>query len=183
MQSLIFATSNDFKLKEARMILDFDIQGTSIDIPEIQSMDSKEVVTQKAKDYFEQVRSPLFVEDTSLSFDALNGLPGVYINDFSKALGNQGLIDLLAGNPNKGAEAKVSIAYIDENDLYIFDGIMKGHISPTVLGDNGFGWDPIFIPEGENRTFAQMNAEEKNTYSMRRIALEKFKTWLDKELH
>ena len=174
MNKLIFATSNKNKLAEAQQILGIELEGTSLDIPEIQSLDHHEVAKQKALDYFNQLNKPLFIEDTSLSFTALNGLPGSYINDFSKALGNQGLIDLLANKTDRSAIARVTIALIKAtDDIQLFDGEIKGTITMFPQGENGFGWDPIFIPNGFDKTFAQMTDEEKNNCSMRRLALEK----------
>lgn len=174
MSKLIFATSNKNKLAEAKQILGIEIEGTSLDIPEIQSLDHHQVAKQKALDYFCQLNRPLFIEDTSLSFTALNGLPGTYINDFSKTLGNQGLIDLLANKTDRSATARVTIALIKSiSDIQIFDGEIQGDISLSPQGENGFGWDPIFIPKGFNKTFSQMSDQEKNSCSMRRLALEK----------
>ncbi len=178
---LIFATTNQNKIKEAETILQIPIESTSLEIDEIQSLDPQKVITQKAIAYYQQIGKPLFVEDNSLTFEALNPLPGTYINDFSKALGNDGLIRLLGNHTNRKAHATVVIGYINNpSNIQIFTGTVSGIISAKPQGEQGFGWDPIFIPHGETRTFAEMTMEKKNRFSMRSIALKNFKEWLVK---
>lgn len=177
MNSLIFATGNKNKLAEAESILDIKIKGTSLEIPEVQSLDPVEVAIEKAKAYYEKIKKPLFVEDVSFVFNALNKLPGPYIDGFTKSLGNSGILELLKGKDRK-AVAQTTIAYIkSKNKIYTFEGKMYGEISKSEKGENGFGWDPIFIPNGSIKTLAQMELEEKNKYSMRAKALKKFKNW------
>lgn len=171
---LIFATSNQNKINEVSRILgnNLEIEGTSLEIDEIQSIDPVKVVEAKAKAYFNQLKTPLIVEDTSLSFNGLNGLPGPYINDFSKALRNKGLIDLLSSTDNRRAVAQVTFCLIvDENNIHTFEGKVEGTIANQEKGTNGFGWDPIFIPLGQEKTFAEMQDSEKDNYSMRAKAL------------
>lgn len=171
---LIFATSNQNKIKEVNRILGDDVvlEGTSLEIDEIQSLDPIKVTEEKARSYYKEVKSPLIVEDTSLSFNGLNGLPGPYINDFSKALNNKGLIELLANTDNRRAIAQVTFCLIlDENTIHTFVGKVEGNISTEERGTNGFGWDPIFIPLSQDKTFAEMNDTEKDAFSMRGKAL------------
>ena len=178
--ALIFSTTNEGKLAEAKRILGVEVEGSGLEIPEIQSMDSVEVAVAKAKAYFAELKKPIFVEDNVLAFNALSGLPGTYINDFSKLLGNDGMIDLLRDKTDRSAYAQSTIVYCDEKgETHVFVGKVEGEITLEPKGDKGFGWDPIFIPSGETRTFAEMEGEEKDKYSMRRIALEEFKKWLD----
>jgi len=177
--SIVFATGNQDKLDEARKILGVDIEGTGLEIEEIQSLDPKKVATVKAQRYFEELQKPIFVEDVALSFDSLNGLPGTYINDFLKVLDNKGLVDLLKERNNRGALAITTIVYKDgQNEDHVFQGEMKGTISEAVRGENGFGWDKIFIPDGDTKTLGEMSLDEKNKYSMRAKALKKFANWL-----
>ncbi len=178
-KSAIFASSNKNKLREIEEILGIKIEGTSLEIDEIQSLDSDLVAIKKAEAYFDAIKKPLFVEDTSLSFKGLNGLPGTYINDFSKALGNDGLVGLLKGVKDRSAEARVTLVYKEnKNSHKVFEGIVKGVISKSPKGENGFGWDAIFIPNGAKKTFGQMSLDEKNGFSMRTKALLLFKKWL-----
>lgn len=179
MDFLYFATTNKGKLAEAEQILKSKIEGVKLDVPEIQSMDIVAVARHKAKQYFGQLKHSLFVEDTGLIFGALNGLPGAYTHDMSEALGNEGLIKLLTGFSDKTAVAVSVIVYVDDKGKdHVFEGRIEGVISDTVRGEKGFGWDPIFIPKGYKITFAQMDQEEKNKISMRKIALEKMRAHL-----
>lgn len=178
--SIFFATHNKDKLAEAKRILGEEVEGAGSDIPEIQSLDPVEVAVAKAKAYFAEVNRPIFVEDISFSFSALGNLPGPYIDSFSKQLGNEGLIDLLRGKDDRKAIAQATVVYCDESgETHVFEGKVEGEITLEPRGDKGFGWDPIFVPNGETQTFAEMEGEEKDKYSMRRIALVEFKKWLD----
>jgi len=145
---LIFATSNNDKLREAREILNVQVEGTDLDIDEIQSLDPVEVATKRARAYFEKLNKPIFVEDVSLLFSYFKNLPGTYINDFWKSLGNNGLIALLDGKNDRSAVAQTTVLYIDKaGKEQLFIGKIEGSISKKPLGDNGFGWDSIFIPK------------------------------------
>ncbi len=180
MQKLIFGTTNENKLQEASQILGLPVEGIKLDVPEIQTLDQLKIATYKAKGYYQQLHTPLFVEDTGLIFHALNGLPGAYTSDFSKALGNEGLFKLLKSFSNYSATAQTILVFIDEKgETHHFEGSIEGTIT-SPIGDQGFGWDPIFIPSGHTQTFAQMNSEDKNKFSMRRLAFEKFKNFLSK---
>jgi len=179
--SLIFATSNPGKIKEAQEILGVKVNGTSLEIEEIQSLDPLKVALAKARAYFDALKEPLFVEDTSLSFEGLKGLPGPYISDMAKALGNSGLAELLKGRSRK-AQAQVTLVFVDaKGKEHLFIGVTEGSIAASPRGEGGFGWDPIFIPEGEKRTFGEMSLEDKNKYSMRAKALMAFREWLSSQ--
>lgn len=179
---IVFATTNAGKIAEASQILGIEVVPSGLEIPEIQSLDSQKVALQKALDYYAKLKTALLVEDVSLSFTVLNGLPGPYISDFSKALGNSGLIELLKNATDRTATAITTLVYCDQDGTpSVFQGIINGTISTQERGINGFGWDPIFIPEGYDKTFAEMDDTEKNSLSMRAIALHKFKSWLDSQ--
>lgn len=179
MTTIYFATTNAGKLKEAGEILGLEVIGTPLEIDEIQSLNPEKVALAKAANYYEKLRRPVLVEDVSLVFHALASLPGPYINDFSKALGNQGLIGLLENKDDRSATAQTTLVFYDENSQsHTFVGQMKGTISQTIKGEGGFGWDPIFIPESHEKTLAEMTSEEKNKLSMRRLAFEKFASYL-----
>lgn len=175
---IIFGTTNEGKLSEARNILEIEVEGLALEVDEIQSLDGKEVAIKKAKEYFAKAKRPLFIEDVSLEFNALNSLPGVFIDYFMKAFGNEGVVDLMRGKNNRSARAITTLVYIWGSEEYqVFEGVTTGTISKKPKGE-GFGWDPIFIPNGEKRTFGEMKVEEKNKYSMRAKALKKMKKWL-----
>lgn len=181
MKNIIFGTTNKGKLKEAKIILKINVKGVNLDIDEIQSPDPSRVAAQKAKDYWKELKKPLFVEDLSLSFKAFNNLPGVYIKDFLENLGNEGLAKIIPQGASREATATTTLAYYNgEGKPRLFTGKVKGTIAKNPKGDKGFGWDPVFIPKGSTKTFAEMNLEEKNKYSMRAKALLKLHKWLSK---
>lgn len=175
MQKIYFSTSNQNKIREARQILNIDIEPLNIEVPEIQTLDPIKCVEEKAKRAFEISRKPLLVEDTSLFFLAWNGLPGVFIDYFMKSIDNDGLLRLLEGERNRAAYAQTSLCYFDGKKKVTVFGKVEGLISKSELGSNGFGWDSIFIPKGKKKTFAQMTDGEKNRISMRKNALEKLR--------
>lgn len=178
MQVLYFATTNEGKLKEAREILGSQVEGTPYQIDEIQSLDPVEVAVKKAESYYDALKKPIFVEDVSFSITALGNLPGTYIDAFMKALGNEGIVRLLKGNKERTAVAQATVVFVkDAQKPEVFVGRVEGEIAPEPRG-TGFGWDPIFVPKGEKKTFGEMTLKEKNRFSMRASALLKFKAWL-----
>ncbi len=180
-KTIYFATTSQGKLDEARKLLGIDIQGCGLDIDEIQSLNTETVAIKKAAAYFQELKKPILVEDVALTFEALVKLPGTYINDFLKVLGNQGLVNLLQNSSNRKAKAQTTLVFADQDGKHhIFTGIIAGEIAREPKGNNGFGWDPIFIPEGETRTFGEMTEAEKANYSMRAKALANFKEWLER---
>jgi len=170
-----FATSNVNKLKEFNQILNLELKQIDIDLLEPQSLDLIEIAEIKSRDAYNKTQKIVLIEDTSLEFLAWGKLPGTLIKWFSKSLSNQDLINMLSSFNNKKAIAKTIVSFFDGNKTYSFIGEVEGSISQAPKGDNGFGWDSIFIPNGSTKTFAQMDLNEKNLFSMRKIALEKLK--------
>ena len=178
MENLYFITGNEGKLKEAQSILP-NIQSYTMDLPEIQDIDAKKVIEVKLKSAISVLpTASIVVEDTSLYFDCLKGLPGPFIKWFLQALGHQGLFELVQRYDNPKAEAK-TILGLAQNGIIrgFFAGSLQGNIvSPR--GNDGFGWDAIFQPEGFTQTFAEMTPTQKDTISMRKIAFEELKKFL-----
>lgn len=173
---MLFATTNKNKIAEARRILGVSVKGVKIDIDEIQTLDPEECATKKALSAYHLLAKPVLVEDTALFFESWRGLPGVFIDYFMKTLGKEGLLRLLANEPNRRAYAQTTLAVSsDGKKVQIYVGRVSGQISKQIRGDNNFGWDPVFIPDGSNKTFAEMTGIEKDNYSMRRIAFEEYK--------
>lgn len=170
---IFFVTGNKNKLLEAKNILNKEIESINIDLKEIQSVDVREVIENKVKEAYDKVKKPVLVEDTALEFESLNGLPGALIKWFLDKIGNEGLLKILSPFENKKACAITCVAYFDGKNLIIEEGKLNGSISNNVIGENGFGWDSIFIPENQTKTLAEMTSEEKNSISMRKIAFEK----------
>lgn len=179
MKQITFITGNERKLTEARNILtEFEVVNKQIDLPEIQSADPKEVVEAKLKEAYELHEGEYMVEDTSLSLNALNGLPGPLIKWFLDGIGADGVGDLASKYEDQSGYATCMVGYIDESGtVHYFEGRVDGKIV-LPRGDTRFGWDPIFEPSGSNQTFAEMTPEEKNSISHRRLALEKFAEFL-----
>lgn len=171
--NLYFATTNLGKLDEARSILGVDIIPVKLDLNEIQEIDVIYVSKNKVVEAFNKTNQSIIVEDTGLSFDALNGLPGALIKWFLESLGNEGLIKILSTYKNKKAKVTTAVSYYDGKEVITCFGALEGSISDEPRGENGFGWDKIFIPNGYNKTFAEMTHDEKNNISMRSIAFKK----------
>jgi inosine triphosphate pyrophosphatase len=169
--TLIFVTSNKNKLHEAEHILGMRLTQHKIRTVEIQGTD-EEIAIDKARKALEQLNAPLIVEDTSLSFHALGGLPGPYIDEWQKKIGNEGLLRLLEGFPDKRATASCIVAFATPGkEPILFKGSVDGTIVPP--RGTGFGWDPIFDIEG--KTYGEMTMKEKARGSFRTAALLKLK--------
>lgn len=191
MDTIIFATNNQNKVNEVRSVLEdaFNIitlkeAGIDIDIPE--PHDSLEAnAAEKSRTIFEITKKNCFSEDTGLEVYVLNGEPGVksarYAGDNSSF--NENIEKLLANLNNKkkrSARFRTVISLILDNREYFFEGICPGKIISEQRGTNGFGYDPVFVPDGSDKTFAEMTMAEKNRYSHRKKAMEKLITFLKK---
>ncbi len=174
---LYFITGNKGKLKEAQSILG-DVEMLDIDLPEIQEIDAHKIVKEKLSEAQKHHTEEFIIEDTSLYLEEMNGLPGPLIKWFLHALGNDGLYKMAERFGNSKAEAKTIIGFSDSlGNVSFFEGTLKGNIvSPR---GEGFGWAPIFQPEGSSKTFGEMTMEEKNKISMRKIAMEKLREHRD----
>jgi len=175
---LYFITSSENKVKEAESILGFEIDKISLDINEIQALEVEKVVEDKAKMAFEQVKKPIMVEDTGFYIEAWQGFPGALVKWILKTLDNEGLC-LAFQEKNRAVTAKTSICIYNGEKARVFTGEIKGQIPERPKGEGGFGWDSIFQPEGHNKTFAEMSQKEKDSISMRKIALNKMKQFLE----
>lgn len=175
--SLYFITGNKDKYKEVQAVLP-QVEQLDIDLPEIQSLDAHEIIQAKLIEAQKHQTGEFIVEDNSLYLEGIKGLPGPLIKWFLKTVGNDGLYKMAEAFGNFNAEAKVVIGYSNiAGEISFFEGSTKGTIVPA-RGSEGFGWDPIFQPDGYTKTFAEMNPEEKNEFSMRRIAVNKLKEQL-----
>jgi len=172
---LCFVTGNKNKLAELQHALaEHDIEGISLDLPEVQG-EPEEVIAHKAREACRLTGKNVIVEDTSLLFDALNGLPGPYIKHFIDKIGLEGTYRLLEAWDNKGATGVSHIAYSEPGqEPIIFKGSIKGTIVPP--RGEGWGWDNIFVPEGEQRTYGEIGGKER---SFRSMAVNKFRQFLD----
>ena len=187
--NLIFATNNAHKLDEVRSILGsrFTIKslkdiGCDTDIPE--TADTLEGnALMKARFLYEKYGVDCFADDTGLEVTALGGAPGVHTaryagNHDSEANMNK-LLNELEKKSDRSAQFRTVIALIIEGKEFLFEGIVKGSIAKEKAGDGGFGYDPIFIPEGFSQTFSQMGNDSKNHISHRALAVEKLYNYLN----
>jgi XTP/dITP diphosphohydrolase len=192
MYTLIFATNNAHKIAEIQSLVgtDFSIidlrsAGIDIDIPEPHHT-LNENALEKAQTIFNITKTNCFSEDTGLEIEALNGAPGVksarYAGEDRNFQANiDKVLDQLKNVENRKAQFRTVICLIWEGQTYYFEGICKGHISISMQGEKGFGYDPIFVPEGSNKSFAEMNMEEKNRFSHRQKAVTQLFEFLRKQ--
>lgn len=187
---LIFATHNKNKLKEVKSLVPSSIELLSLD--EINFHDEIEETADtiegnallKAKTIFEKTGINCFADDSGLLVDALNGAPGVYSARYAGEQKNdqdnmQKLLHELNDKPNRNAHFKTAMALIIDGKGYLFEGKIEGKIITEKLGANGFGYDPIFVPDGYNETFAQLDSETKNKISHRAKTLAKLLAFIN----
>jgi XTP/dITP diphosphohydrolase len=190
--TLIFATNNQHKIDEIKKVVgqQFNIitlkeAGVDIDIPE--PHDTLEAnATEKSSTIHQLTQQNCFIEDTGLEVYALNGEPGVksarYAGDGRDFQANiDKLLLKLNDVTNRKARFRTVISLILNNTEYLFEGICEGEIIATQKGTEGFGYDPVFIPDGSIKTFAEMSMEEKNTFSHRKKATTKLITFLQEQ--
>jgi ribokinase/non-canonical purine NTP pyrophosphatase (RdgB/HAM1 family) len=182
-KSLTFVTGNPKKLEEVKQILGndlpFTLKSQNVDLPELQGA-PVEIAKEKCRLASLKVNGPCMVEDTSLCFNALNGMPGPYIKHFLESCGHDGLNKMLAGFDDKSAVAQTVVAiYMNDSlPIKVFSGETKGTIVEA-KGPTDFGWDPIFRPdEGQGKTYAEMDKSAKNAISHRGRAFAKVQEFL-----
>ncbi|MCL4366598.1 non-canonical purine NTP pyrophosphatase [Patescibacteria group bacterium] len=177
--SLYFITGNKHKFAEIKAMLP-QIEQLEIDLPEIQSANGKTVVESKLQEAFGHHSGQFIIEDSGLYMNCLNGLPGPLVKWFLEKIGCVGLANLAIKLKNSQAEAITLLGYAQTpKQVHFFEGRVLGKIVKP-RGKNGFGWDVIFQPEGFRKTYAQMSTAEKNQISMRKIALQKLKDFLER---
>lgn len=188
---IIFATNNLHKLRELQQLVPLNIQlkklsdiGCTEDIPEEEPTIEANAEF-KARYVYEKYGHNCFADDTGLEVEALDGRPGVHsaryahpqINDSEKNI--QKLLEQLQGQTNRKARFKTVIALIIDGKTHLFEGIVNGTITTAKQGTDGFGYDPVFVPDGYQKSFAQISAVEKNNISHRGIAVRKLINYLN----
>jgi XTP/dITP diphosphohydrolase len=187
---IIFATNNKNKVEEIKhlshqkfQIFTLEEVGIDIDIPE--PHDTLEAnATEKSSTIYKLTNEAVFSEDTGLEVHALGGAPGVksarYAGEGRNMQDNiDKLLDELKDKPSRAAQFRTVVSLIIRGKEYQFEGICKGHITHEMDGSNGFGYDPVFIPEGSNATFANMDIAEKNKFSHRKKAVQQLIDFLN----
>jgi len=190
---LVFASNNQHKIKEIKSILGNSFTLVSLnelnineDIPEDEPLLEGNALS-KARFVHNATGLNVFADDTGLEIEFLNGLPGVHSARFAgenkdSSANIDKVLSLMGNTPIRKARFRTVIALIYEKQEYLFEGIVDGNIINEKRGKEGFGYDPVFIPEGRNKTFAEMNLDEKNTISHRSRAFEKLKEFLRQQL-
>ena len=189
-RTLIFATANEHKLSEIKNILpSYTILGLKdIGVYEDIVEDGatlEENALIKAKYLFEKTNSPSLSEDTGLEVDALDGQPGVHTARFAgeerdPVQNMQKLLQMLDGKKDRSAQFRTVISLVNGSEVLYFEGIVRGKIAEKMSGNEGFGYDPIFIPDGHDDTFADLDSSIKNTISHRARAVTKLIDYLNK---
>ena len=181
----VFVTTNEHKRREVERILGVELERAALgprDVPEVQTLDFAEVAAHKARSAYDALGRPpypVLVEDSGLVIRAWNGLPGALTKWFIASVGNEGLLEMLCGGDRRArAICAVAVADAGREGVRVFKGEVGGTIASEPRGDGGFGWDPIFVPEGSELTYAQMG-EAKNEDSHRVRAFRKIRGWLE----
>jgi XTP/dITP diphosphohydrolase len=187
---VFFGTGNINKFNEAKSILSqFGLAVGMLRLKgdEIQSESLKEIAQKSALNAFARCHLPIFVEDAGLFVDALCGFPGPYAAYVFHTIHNSGILKLMENQPDRQAKFQSVIAFCDDQNSLVptcFEGESTGEITKVERkgrGKSGFGFDPIFIPKGSDKTFAEMTIEEKNSFSHRSAAIRKFAQWFIEE--
>ncbi|WP_210466321.1 non-canonical purine NTP diphosphatase [Rufibacter roseolus] len=187
---ICFASNNAHKLKEIQQLLgppfelvSLEDLGCTQELAEDQDTLEGNAL-QKASYVWERYHVICFADDTGLEVEALNNEPGVYSARYAgperdNQSNMQKVLENLKGRSNRKARFRTSIAlFLEEGEQHLFNGIVEGHINEEPRGEQGFGYDPIFVPEGHDRTFAQMNSQEKNQISHRGRAVQQLVSFL-----
>lgn len=190
---IVFATNNQHKLDEVRHILGDKVEvlslkdiGCDVDIPETGTT-LEENALQKAQYIYDHYHTDVFADDTGLEVEALNGAPGVYSARYAGGEGHDSeanmtkLLHELGENNNRKARFRTIIALILQGQVHLFEGIVNGEIIRERRGGEGFGYDPIFQPDGYDQTFAELGNDIKNQISHRARATKKFADYLLKQ--
>ena len=183
LSELFFVSSNENKFQEAERILSnlgVQINLFKTTLEEIQSNHLTSIARQKAINAYDIIQKPVIIEDDGLFVDSLNGFPGPYSSYAYDTIGNKGIMNLLENSEVRDAKFVSIIAYCDESfTVKLFESSIPGKIS-SVIEKGGWGYDPIFIPDGESKTYA--NVLDKDKFSHRSASLKKFSNWfLDKQ--
>lgn len=190
MNEIYFVSHNIYKYSEIKSIVnnritDLHLKFCKRNITEIQDQKIEKIAIEKARSAYNIVKKPIIIEDDGLFINSLNGFPGQYSSYVLKSIGNRGIIRLLKGYRDRSAFFKSIFVYSNGIIVKVFYGKINGKISSTIK-DDGWGYDPIFIPLNNNNdnnsdtTFAKLSkTNKKNELSHRRIALDKFVKWFN----
>lgn len=157
MINAVYITGNPNKAKYFSELVGLEIEHHPADVPEIQSLELAEIVEFKARAAYEQLKKPVIIEDTGLVIDSLGRLPGPFIKWFEKSIGLEKICRLADIDKDRSARAGAAFAYYDGNELKIIQSELAGLIPDHPRGDEGFGWNPIFMPKDSSKTLGEMD--------------------------
>lgn len=178
---LNLVTTNDGKFREFASGLSLagvELERVNRQYPEIQANSLEDVVLFGAEWLRGGIDCDFLIDDSGLFIDSLGGFPGVYSSFVERTIGLSGILRLLQGHQDRKATFKTVLGLCIDGTVKTISGECRGHIATEARGSGGFGYDPIFVPEGESRTFAEMGTEEKNAISHRGVALIKLRKFL-----
>lgn len=171
-RAIAFVTGNPDKLAEARRIWGEGgaggaLEAVTLDLPELQSLDLLEVLRAKGQEAYRRLRRPLVVEETGFEIDAFGGFPGPLVKWMLEAMGAEGMARAALAVAEReggsaGAAARCMTLYLDGEREVVGEGVERGTLVLPPRGGRGFGWDPVFLPEGESRTYGELTGPEKD---------------------
>ncbi|MBN2229530.1 MAG: XTP/dITP diphosphatase [Candidatus Thorarchaeota archaeon] len=177
---IVLVTQNKHKLAEITSLFNeykISFDTTDLEKLEIRSQNVKSIAIAAAKHAYETLQRPVVVDDTGFFVEALNNFPGSYAAYVLQTIDCAGILRLLEGEKNRNAKFVTAVAFCDHNHLEVFLGEMTGTVSQKPSGKGGFGYDPIFIPEGYSQTYAELSFSEKVRISHRTRAFRAFLEW------
>ena len=186
MIKLSVVTTNDGKFREFSSALvspGIQLERMNISYPEVQSDRLEDVVSFGIDWLSGRLSCSFVIDDSGIFIDHLHGFPGVFSAYALKSLGLNGIMKLMADATSRGAQFKTVLGLYHEGKRTLFEGVCKGSISTTIRGKGGFGYDPLFIPEGRSKTFAEMSMEAKKAISHRGRALGELRSSLENDMN
>lgn len=172
MEDFVFISGNQHKADYLAKWLGRPVAHQKLDLDEIQSLDIREVAEHKVRQAYALLQRPVLVEDVALTFTAMGQLPGTLVKWFLQELDTEGLCALANSLEHKKAVASICYAWFDGQQLRFFEHHITGTIASEPRGTHGFGWNSIFIPDGTNKTYAEMDDDEVRPYSARAKAIQ-----------
>lgn len=170
MPTIYVVTGNTHKLASfERHLKGYDFAMAELELEEIQSLDARVIIEDKVKRAYAAIGKPVVVEDVSAGLDNLGGLPGPFIKFFEERLGKDALHQL-SGQPSAPATVVSTIGYYDGSRLLVTEGVVHGTVV-AARGENGFGFDACFVPDGQSKTYAEMTFSEKDAISHRSLSI------------
>jgi XTP/dITP diphosphohydrolase len=163
----VLVTGNPAKLAEARRLCGDELEAEALDLPEIQSLDLAEVLAAKGEEAWRRLGRPLVVEETGLELAAFGGFPGPLVKWMLQAVGAEGVARAAITMGDPAAVARCRLLYRDAARTVTAEGATTGRLVTPPRGDQGFGWDPVFQPEGETQTYGELPPEVKDAIGHR----------------